>query len=356
MNTREREVIRRAIAMALQHVRLCAPDVKLDAELEQALLILAEGSASGEGAEAVDWQVRRTGYMPGEEPEWERVSKESFDNPRLYDSSHGWERRALYTDPQPAQGEPFRMSQAAADAVHGIKVGEVLTQEQWDGVCEFVREQDSIIRSFHEQKDEHEQANQEVSVTDAVLLARWTLHEQRSCEGSERRPIADEVTERALVAFGEAIGEPFFDLDARDRELGRKGMRAALESALPRGLPAGSVKREDVEAFLVKYHAQVWEAAENGGEYDCAGRELAKQFLARFDATAEQPSCGQDARDAARYRWLRMANDRDDDGAPCIQVAESYPDFTNYPAGDKFDEAVDSFRHIAAQHRQGGEE
>jgi len=56
-------------------------------------------------------------------------------------------------------------------------------------------------------------------------------HEQRSSEGSELRPIADEVVERVLHAA-----------DGSCHEFAQ--VKAVLE-ALPRGLPAGSDAKED---------------------------------------------------------------------------------------------------------------
>lgn len=50
-----------------------------------------------------------------------------------------------------------------------------------------------------------------------------------------------------------------------------------------------TVKREDVERFLVSYHAEVWAAAEDDDSrvaYDEAGRTLATAFLARFSDIA----------------------------------------------------------------------
>lgn len=47
------------------------------------------------------------------------------------------------------------------------------------------------------------------------------------------------------------------------------------------------VSREEAECFLVEYHEQVWEAAQNDEgprtAYDQAGRQIAKEFLAKFD-------------------------------------------------------------------------
>src|ERR1044072_4943048 len=185
MNTREREVIGGAIAMALRHGRLCAPDVKLDGGLEQALRILAEGRASSGGAEAVAFRaIRAEGrtvdaqgcYYPIREP----IAQWLLDGI----ARCGGRVEYVYAQPQPTQGE----------------------------------------------------------------------HEQRSCEASERRPIADEVVERACKAAFEApranIDDPrTWEEYAKEwpdmaSEI-RSAQRAALESALPRGLPAGSDAKED---------------------------------------------------------------------------------------------------------------
>ncbi len=199
-----------------------------------------------------------------------------------------------------------------------------------------------------------------------------------SSAGAERRPIADEVVEppyfvevdkngcsacgheRSWTVVGPgdiAEGQSWLDEEeaARLCERMNAAYYAGRESALPRGLPAGSDALIRREIHSLREYATVSDDSAYGTLATSFVREHCDRIEAAL-ATTEQPSCGQDARDAARYRWLRMANDRDDDGAPCIQVAESYPDFTNYPAGDKFDEAVDSFMHIAAQQRQGGEE
>ncbi|RYE68600.1 MAG: hypothetical protein EOO81_09260 [Oxalobacteraceae bacterium] len=51
-----------------------------------------------------------------------------------------------------------------------------------------------------------------------------------------------------------------------------------------------SVSRQEVENFLVEYHEQVWEAAqiEEGPRtaYDQAGRQIAKEFLSKFDVSS----------------------------------------------------------------------
>lgn len=51
--------------------------------------------------------------------------------------------------------------------------------------------------------------------------------------------------------------------------------------------PTGPVSREDAEAFLVRYHEQVWEAASDEDSktaFDEAGAKLAEAFLALFDS------------------------------------------------------------------------
>jgi hypothetical protein len=61
------------------------------------------------------------------------------------------------------------------------------------------------------------------------------------------------------------------------------------------------VTREEVEAFLVKYHEAVWDGAvDDYTAYDEAGRDLAKEFLdgivprAVMEAREEYPECSGD--------------------------------------------------------------
>lgn len=157
MNTREREVMVERIAAilytdatdepwAVAGVEHDLPDRESYRELARRIVdsILAS-RAAGEQAEAVNSQ-----HLAAELVRAHAAAGIEVSSHAVLEVVNRF--MPIYTRPQPAQGEPFHMSPSAADAVHGIKVGEVLTQAQWDGLCEFMREQDSIIRSFHEQR------------------------------------------------------------------------------------------------------------------------------------------------------------------------------------------------------------
>lgn len=48
--------------------------------------------------------------------------------------------------------------------------------------------------------------------------------------------------------------------------------------------PHAWISRSELEEFMVQYHAQIWEAAEeSSASYDEAGAELFEQFITRFD-------------------------------------------------------------------------
>jgi len=255
MNTREREEILKvmdALANALRRSMDVEFGLLCDSALAAYDALLAEESASSEGAEAVAWLVRGEGY--------------SYPHPT---------REAAFSDCRAAfRGKPVEI----------LPLG--------------------IIGPQPAQGE----------------------HEQRSCEGSERRPIADEVVElsnsleedaallRGLIDGGDS------DDDALDRiadsmertsaflksltnadapaSISQADSDAlALESALPRGLPAGSDALIRLEIHSLREYATVSDDSAYGTLATSFVREHCDRIEAAL-ATAEQPSCGQDARDA----------------------------------------------------------
>lgn len=241
--------------------------------------------------------------------------------------------RKLFDDDtfsQPAQGEQFRMSQAAADAAHSIKVGEVLTQEQWDGVCAFVREQDGIIRAFREQRSCEgselpalerygiEWRGPHMPIALPMPDGYWTpwhIAEAALKEREhERRPIAD--WERQSMEF---LAKK---LHERGDELSEDSAswleKFALESALPRGLPAGSDSCGQVVRNAARY-----------------------LYLRDFPPRARAEKEG-NTQPSLNDMWVSAFVNPTPGMIPTIDILE----------GDALDARIDAA--IAAQQRQGG--
>lgn len=275
MNTREREVMdlsRHSRAMLLnvlwhhqggssavgQPIRallgIGEHDQLTDEQVAEAKWIdaLLASSAAGEQAEAVAWrEIRPDGkpvdakgcYYPGTGPTGRALE---------YIYERGGRVEYVYTRPQPAQGEPATV----------------------DALAQFIREIDGkhelgasalaekIVERFSLQQGEHEQRSCDGS--ELPVLERygiewrgphmpialpmpdgywtpWHIAEEALRCASERRPIADEVA--CSVANVILFGSP--NIAASDLPVSL--VKLAIESALPRGLPAGS----DVTALLI---------------------------------------------------------------------------------------------------------
>ncbi|MBA8886105.1 hypothetical protein FHW12_000296 [Dokdonella fugitiva] len=318
MNTREREVMD-ALAAALRTSKCPAETYMQAAECESCSCdigpalaaydaLLAEGSASSEGAEAVAYVP----VHPRNGPLWANTTPEP-NAERL----PSYPLMPLYARPQPAQGEPERFC------------GTVVEGQQH--VCAKWRDTEGRRCTTFVTADE--------------IGALWRSQfaqgerEQRSCEGSERRPIADEVVERASFEAWMDRDWPLWRNDVDNPNVAR--LRRLYDSMQPerrpRGLPAGS------DAKLADTQRAIIEAAEQRG-YDRAVAE-------RRTATAEQPSCGQDARDAARYRHIRR-NDVHCDRFHHTVSDDCHPPTRQLKHGEELDAAIDAA--IAAQQRQGG--
>jgi len=312
MNTREREEILKvmdALANALRR----SMDVEFGLLCDSALAaydclttdehdaLLAEGSASSEGAEAVAPVpcviVDKEGVI--------LVRKGTED-----EVCRGRGGQRLYTHPQPAQGE-----QCSALEVFRIAGGDV-----------------------------------ECTPNPTAVVAMDCLRDLRQCYDEElskpeRRPIADEVVgaldrmDALLDPSRELLSVPYTSATYAGSLNDMRIIRAALESALPRGLPAGSdAKPIDMLLFCPECGEQHVDAPE---EYErdeglsvrmdvhwtnpphrshlchaceCIWRpsDVATNGVAKiatrgkadtWDAIAEQPSCGQDA-DMAALDWI----------------------------------------------------
>lgn len=96
-----------------------------------------------------------------------------------------------------------------------------------------------------------------------VAVTRDLIHKLHRAAGCSGNMTFDEVVQRALDKLTAQQVEPAM----------------------------GTVTRETAEKFLVAYHAEVWQAAEDDDSrvaYDEAGRRLAKEFLSLFDASRVQ--------------------------------------------------------------------
>jgi len=235
MNTREPEVMmERMLADCVPGGSSCDPQRVADAIREwfaKNNALLAEGSASSEGAEAV----------------------------------------APVSD---------------ADVARGMRVLRLFAAERGDDLPECGSKEWAI-------------ASEAVRRIISADRAAQGEHEQRSCEGSERRPIADEVVE----SVGSALYIYWNDVKDSVRDKYRAKVRAALESALPRGLPAGSdAQLKVIDEVIRLLESPAVMPSPLGGinyapeHYFCLLHDF-KRVRTEL-ATAEQPYCGQDARDA----------------------------------------------------------
>jgi hypothetical protein len=332
--------------------------------------LLAEGSASSEGAEAVApvaWMTPGNNFLLSDHAKRHGV-------PPAYGMKPSDASIPLYTRPQPAQGEP---ESGLRDAYEGAREdlldwkGRAQRAEArlrnlgWAGV-----DASEPPSGEHEQRSS-EGSDRKCSCGLSTCVEPWepgcglgTSKEHAVAVSgdvearidaavtaeSEQRPIADEVVEpcesearvRAVHALAVECGAEFdggdppseyspgipptYTFTAREFD-DFVDRLAALESALPRGLPAAS---------------------------DDAGSErerLALLGFAAIDATAEQPSCGQNARDAERYRHIRR-NDVHCDRFHHTVSDDCHPPTRQLKHGEELDAAIDAA--IAAQQRQGG--
>src|SRR6478735_871138 len=116
-------------------------------------------------------------------------------------------------------------------------------------------------------------------------------HEQRSCEGSERRPIARNEVSAIADEVVERMCQEHNRNSVLDERACPSGMRAALESALPRGLPAGSDAGTTGEMTprRATYFMERFKRAE---KMLGPNEQKALDYVIAMLATAEQPSCG----------------------------------------------------------------
>jgi len=368
LNTREREV-KSMFDELVSLARIMAGEADVEQRAsrymylrgfeDRVTALLAEGSASSEGAEAVGRTVWLSRYdLDG----WDQSGSGSAPID-AYRECGAWKPgyvcfREVTTHPQPAQGEP---ESGLRDAYEGAREdlldwkGRAQRAEArlrnlgWAGVdasepSSGEHEQRSCEGSNYPEAQQAQSWLAVVSVLNEVAPA-WqyaisgTGCEKacaairalaQRCEGSERRPIADEVLDAAVKIYHFAPGE------AKHREQ----LRAVLEwyeSAHPRGLPAAWLGRDGELSYVKRNHddepvgaragaliaSTQWERGLPAGSdaystpmpdtgthfpYQCdnCGKtvhaHLAPSYLC---PTADQPSCGQDARDAARYQWLK---------------------------------------------------
>lgn len=248
-----------------------------------------KGSASGEGTEAVAW-ISYDDLLTLQSKE-NNVIACCHPDPAL--------SVALYTHPQPAQGD----CGCYAETSYANGIDETTTR-----------------RCAKHAQGEHEQRSCEGSDWNEARFEATYNAVSNTIEGSERRPIADEVRD-ALNSLRRRLAN---DTPAwKDLCV----VISALESALPRGLPAGSEVELDVHltdqntvcvdaqhgtkrqfSIGVTADGEVWFAAYiDGDRYNgkLGKHAFAQAIRSAYDeemaertlATAEQPSCGQDARD-----------------------------------------------------------
>lgn len=341
MNTREREVMdalamaaRRSLEWIEDRDLACKEDCGNPTCRTNALrssvaaydALLAEGSASSEGAEAVAPVAMRVTFPDG--------SKSPWADYRQQFSPQGWATvEYAYTHPQPAQGEHEQRSCEGSDD------GEAQRASAWLAVVSVLNE---VAPTWH--RDSIGTGREQVCAAIRALAQR----------ASERRPIADEVVERACEVANEAC--PRYVVT-------HSMIRAALEwyeSALPRGLPAGSDAKEEVAGdywidsqdydggVAISHPAHGACVVVFGGDAHDAS-DVAIRIVNMLNATAQQPSCGQDARDAARYRWLK-----ENAHAGFMQSGRAWAvlsSSTEFRTWEQCDTAIDAA--IAAQQRQG---
>jgi len=300
---------------------------------------LAEGSASSEGAEAVGEIVSRSDG--GMDVQW------SPD----YNPSPG---DRFYTCPQPAQGEHEQRSCEPAGWLNVI--GEL--------------------------SDTKRNSDDEAVGVRAAALIRGL--EQRSAEGSERRPIADgsQVLRDALHAYFIELGRHGGHISA---------LRAALESAHPRGLPAvpnddgghEHAQRHGVFIYEVDFGDEgkgryirlrdFNRVCERGlpagsdapvpgvivdkegvilvrkGREDDFCKQRGAERLYRRSAIAEQPSCGQDARRTSAIEDAFYEAQGD-----IFTVYTHWGEVSAWIMARKKEIEADAYAAIAAQQRHGG--
>lgn len=380
--------------------------------------LLAEGSASSDGAEAVGPVAWRYVALPNTKPlyrspgAWQEFIRCYKDHYEQQAATWGCRIEYAYLHPQPAQGE---QESGLRDAYEGAREDLL----DWKGRAQRA---EARLRNLGwagvdaSETPQGEPSPRYVQWTEAggvrvdldsffgsdagkAALARF---EQRSCEGlddgeaqrasawlavvsvlnevaptwhrdsigtgreqvcaairalaqrtSERRPIADEVVERACIAAAVAIdgNDPWEEFTETNKAEVRKAVRAVLEwyeSAHPRGLPAGSDAQlkvlDEVIRLLESPHVM---PTPTGGinyppEHYFGLLHDFKRVRAEL-ATAEQPSCGQDARDAARWRKAMELAVEDSTGWTIPHESGAH----------SLDERIDAA--IAAKQRQGGD-
>lgn len=364
MNTREREVLD-ALADALrEYVEYDRKGWQVPlAGASDALVaydaLLAEGAA-GDQAKAVghiisSYEVAGKGF----------VHTASF-NPHVL-LPHG---TRLYTDPQLVQGEP---ESGLHDGYEGAREG----LRHWKGRA---KRAEARLRNLgwtgadasEPPQGEHERR----PIADKVC----ELCGNAECFCHDSPAIADEVLlpplpEPTCLGFRNPCGItqlPDMGIYGYTADQVRECQRAAIESALPRGLPAGSDAKfgVGVDATRDGVHVVVSRL-----DVDGTSTIVHSEFVPL--ATAEQPSCGQDssltldARDAARWRaLLTCARIRILGHAgflPDGQSRKAHPEYrhfgaefwTHHDAGNEQSDAADIISQfadaaIAAQQRQGG--
>lgn len=101
-------------------------------------------------------------------------------------------------------------------------------------------------------------------------------------------PVAGGAVVRELADRVEGLLTAWDDTEAREqRDRIAEELRALAQDRASQG---AAVTREEAERFLAQYHAELWAAAEADDPaiaYDDAGRNLAKQFLARFNTQGD---------------------------------------------------------------------
>lgn len=395
MNTREREVMdalalaaRRSLEWIESRDLACKEDCGNPTCRTNALrssvaaydALLAEGSASSEGAEAVGFVDEDGDRVLAWRHNGREIAVTFGETPSVMATD---EQGKLWfasgdTHPQPAQGEH---EQPALER-YGIEwrgphmpIALPMPDGYWTPwhIAEAALKQRTSERQTNAIENAFYEAQGDIFTADTPWgeVSAWIAARAEEQRASERRPIADEVVEHACIAFHWHDSGPIpWPSDNHEyNENQRERMRAALESAHPRGLPAGSdaidlcycevhklvlhpnqyyiftpdetcescmrlVREHDEGMAQVGYpptttfkpHAQRATAEQPSGsdltvareriyavrtqieahrgsfgdEWDGYFAELVDDLSAAISAlaTAEQPSCGQDARDA----------------------------------------------------------
>lgn len=197
--------------------------------------LVAEGSASSEGAEAVAPR-----YVQWTEAGGVRVDLDSF-----FKSDAGKAALAHFEQ----------------RSCEGLDDGEAQRASAWLAVVSVL---DEVAPTWH--RDSIGTGREQVCAAIRALAQRT----------SERRPIADETVERACIAAAVAIdgNDPWEEFTETNKAEVRKAVRAVLEwyeSAHPRGLPAGSDALVRREIQSLREHAIVSD--------DCCYGTLATGFV-----------------------------------------------------------------------------